>query len=37
MVRAERDYPGHPELAGLCDEAHAVLTGGTAVPAGVRP
>jgi hypothetical protein len=33
MVRAERDCPGHPELASLCDEAHAVLTGGTAAPA----
>ncbi len=27
MVRAERDYPGHPELAGFCDEAHALITG----------
>jgi tetratricopeptide (TPR) repeat protein len=34
MVRAERDYPGHRELAGLCDEAHALLAGGTA-PAAV--
>ncbi|HLH28871.1 MAG TPA: tetratricopeptide repeat protein, partial [Acidimicrobiales bacterium] len=30
MVRAERDYPGHPELAALCDEAHALLAGGAA-------
>jgi tetratricopeptide (TPR) repeat protein len=33
MVRAERDYPGHPELAGLCDEAHALITGRTAAAA----
>jgi tetratricopeptide (TPR) repeat protein len=29
MIRAERDYPGHPELAGLCDEAHSLIIGST--------
>ncbi len=33
MVRAERDYPGNAELAGFCDEAHAILTGDTAAAA----
>jgi hypothetical protein len=32
MIRAERDDPGHPGLAGLRDEAHAILTGGTTAP-----
>ena len=32
MLRAERDYPGHPELAGFCDEAHSLLAG-AAIPA----
>src|SRR5262245_4224887 len=30
MLLAERDYLGHPELAALCDEAHGLITGGTA-------
>ena len=27
MVRSERDHPGHPELAGFCDEANSLITG----------
>ena len=30
MVRSERDYPGHPELATFCDEAHSLIAGDTA-------
>jgi tetratricopeptide (TPR) repeat protein len=29
MVYAERDYPGHPELAGFCDEAQSILGAGS--------
>ena len=32
MLQAERDYPGHPELAAFCDEAHSLLAG-AAIPA----
>ncbi len=32
MLQAERDHPGHPELAAFCDEAHALLAG-AAIPA----
>ena len=35
LVRAERDYPGHRELAALYDEAHASIDGGTTTPAVV--
>ena len=28
MIRAERDYPGHPELAGFCVEARSILAAG---------
>jgi predicted Zn-dependent protease len=31
MLRAERDHPGHRELASLCDEAHTLIAGGAAV------
>jgi tetratricopeptide (TPR) repeat protein len=34
MLQAERDYPGHPELAGFCDEARDLLAGGA--PAAAR-
>ena len=27
MLQAERDYPGHPELSALCDEAQALIAG----------
>jgi tetratricopeptide (TPR) repeat protein len=30
MLQAERDHPGHPELAGFCDEAHSLITGAAA-------
>jgi uncharacterized protein HemY len=30
MVRSERDHPGHPELAGFLDEAHALIAGAAA-------
>ena len=33
MLQAERDHPGHPELAALCDEAHALIAGGAHAPA----
>lgn len=36
MIRAERDHPGHPELAALCDEAHALIAGGATAPAVLR-
>jgi Flp pilus assembly protein TadD len=36
MLQAERDYPGHPELAGFCDEAHSLITGGAAATADAR-
>ena len=29
MVNAERDYPGHPELAAYCDEAQSILAAGS--------
>jgi hypothetical protein len=32
MVRSEREYPGHPELAGFCDEAHSLIAGAGAPP-----
>ncbi len=32
LLRAERDFPGHPELAAFCDEAH-ILIDGAAAPA----
>jgi tetratricopeptide (TPR) repeat protein len=28
MLRVERDYPGHAELLGLCDEARSLLSAG---------
>ena len=43
MLQAERDYPGHPELAGFCDEAQSILAGAAGAPprsvdaAGPRP
>ena len=36
MLQAERDYPGHPELAGFCDEARSILAGDTGAPVAVR-
>jgi hypothetical protein len=33
MLQAERDHPGHPELAGFCDEAHALITRSTSTAA----
>lgn len=36
MLLAERDHPGHRELAALCDEAHALISGGAAAPAVIR-
>jgi hypothetical protein len=36
MLQAERDHPGHPELAGFCDEAHSLITGGAAATADAR-
>ena len=36
MLQAERDYPGHPELAGFCDEARSILAGDTGAPLAVR-
>ncbi len=33
MLQAERDHPGHPELAALCDEAHSLIAGGAPAPA----
>jgi tetratricopeptide (TPR) repeat protein len=33
MLQAERDYPGHPELAAFCDEAHALIAGAAAAAA----
>ena len=35
MLGAERDRPGHPELAALCDEAHTLIAGGATAPAVV--
>lgn len=35
LHRAERDFPGHPELAAFCDEAH-ILIDGAAAPAAPR-
>ena len=32
MVNAERDYPGHPELAGFCGEAQFILSAGSGAP-----
>lgn len=32
----ERDYPGHPELVRLCDEARSNLAEGTEAPAAAR-
>ena len=29
MVNAEQHYPGHPELAGFCDEAQSILSAGS--------
>jgi tetratricopeptide (TPR) repeat protein len=34
LVRAERDYPGHPELAGFCDEAGSLIAGAATPVAG---
>ncbi len=34
MLQAERDHPGHPELAGFFDEAHSLI--GAATAAGAR-
>jgi hypothetical protein len=34
MVRSERDHPGHPELAGFLDEAHAMIAGAAPSAAG---
>ena len=36
MLQAERDYPGHPELAGFCDEARSILAGDAGAPVAVR-
>ena len=36
MLRAERDYPGHPELAAFCDEARSILAGDTRAPLAIR-
>lgn len=36
MIRAERDHPGRPELAALCDEVHSLIAGGPTAPAAVR-
>ena len=36
IVRAERDYPGHPELAGFCDEARSILAGNAAAPLAIH-
>jgi hypothetical protein len=33
MLQAERDHPGHRELAGFCDEAHSLITGADAATA----
>lgn len=33
MLGAERDHPGHAELATLCDEAHSLIAGGATAPA----
>jgi tetratricopeptide (TPR) repeat protein len=35
LIAAERDYPGHPELAALCDEARALIAGGAPASAVV--
>ncbi|MHB1557188.1 MAG: tetratricopeptide repeat protein, partial [Isosphaeraceae bacterium] len=35
LLRAERDFPGHPELGAFCDEAH-ILIDGAAAPAAPR-
>jgi tetratricopeptide (TPR) repeat protein len=29
VVKAERDYPGHPELVGFCNEAQSILAEGS--------
>ena len=36
MLQAERDYPGHPELAGFCDEARCILDGNAAAPLAIH-
>jgi hypothetical protein len=36
MVRRERDYPGHPELAGFCAEAQFVLANAFETPAVIH-
>jgi len=36
MLQAEREFPGHPELAGFCDEAQSILTGVADTPAATR-
>ncbi len=35
MLRAERDFPGHAELAAYCDEAQ-ILIDGIAAPAAAH-
>ncbi len=35
MLQAERDHPGHPELAGFLDEAHSLI-GAAAATADAR-
>jgi tetratricopeptide (TPR) repeat protein len=35
-IRAEQDYPGHPELAGFLAEAQSVLAGSPGTPAAAR-
>ena len=36
LIRAERDYPGHPELAGFCVEARSILADSPGAPAEAR-
>ena len=36
LIRPERDYPGHPELAGFCDEAQSILADSPGTPAETR-
>ena len=36
LIRAERDYPGHPELAGFCDEARSILAEGPGTAASAH-
>jgi tetratricopeptide (TPR) repeat protein len=33
ILQAGREFPGHPELSGFCDEAQAVLAGGAGAQA----